>query len=254
MNTEIEEPKQADLRTETGIPSKPQAAPAARAWDDEEEEKTAFQKYRVPVIAGILLATGIGFAAKSLSGKAGAPPPKQEVMMVTTVAQPTPPPPAPTPPPPQIEEKKQEMIVEEKQEEAPPEPTPQVETALKGAGNTGMVLKSGNGSGVFTNRNTVNADAMRRSAYAGQVKSRIKQALEGNAKTRKARMTIEIRVWPDETGRIARAKLSGSTGDPALDAVIRDEILTGLQISQAPPEGMPTPIVMRITGTARQSN
>lgn len=237
MNTDTENPKL----------SKPKAAPVQSRWDDFEEEKTAWQKYRLPVIAGIILASGIGFVAKSLSGRPAAPPPKQEVMMVTTVAQPTPPPPAPTPPPPPMEVKKEEMIVEEKVEEAPVDPTPQVETALKGAGNTGMVLKSGNSSGVFAQRSATNAEAMRRSAYAGQVKSRIEQALKGNPRTRKAKMTIEIRVWPDETGRIARAKLSGSTGDPSLDAVIRDEILTGLQVSQPPPEGMPTPIIMRIT-------
>ncbi len=231
---------------------RPKAAPAPAAWDDVEEEKSAFQKFRLPVIAGIVLVVGIGFVAKSLSGKSSAPPPKQEMMVVQTIAQPTPPPPAPTPSPPPMEEKKQEMIVEEKVEEAVPDPTPQVETALKGAGNSGMVLKSGNGSGIFTNRNTVNADALRRSAYAGQVKSRIQQALESNPRTRKAGMKIEIHVWPDATGRIARAKLANSTGDAALDDLIRDQILTGLQISQPPPEGMPVPIRMMIS--ARRPN
>ena len=252
MKTELEDTKHAHDRDNTATLSKPKAAPAHSSWDDQEEEKTAFQKYRLPVIAGIILATGIGFVAKSLSGKSSAPPPKQEVMMVTTVAQPTPPPVATPPPPPPMEVKKEEMVAEEKQEDAPPDPTPQVETALKGSGNTGMVLKSGNGSGVFAQRSAANADAMRRSAYAGKVKSRIQQALEGNARTRKAGMTIEVRVWPDVTGRITRAKLNSSTGDAALDALIRDEILTGIQMSEPPPEGMPTPIIMRIT--ARRPN
>ncbi|MEI7819976.1 MAG: TonB C-terminal domain-containing protein [Verrucomicrobiota bacterium] len=252
MNTELEDTKHAHRGGNTATLSKPKPAPAHSSWDDVEEEKTAFQKYRLPIIAGIILATGIGFVAKSLSGKSSAPPPKQEVMMVTTVAQPTPPPIATPPPPPPMEVKKEEMIVEEKQDDAPPDPTPQVETALKGSGNTGMVLKSGNGSGVFAQRSAANADAMRRSAYAGKVKSRIQQALEGNPRTRKAGMTIEVRVWPDVTGRITRAKLNNSTGDSALDALIRDEILTGIQISEPPPEGMPTPIIMRIT--ARRPN
>jgi hypothetical protein len=65
-------------------------------------------------------------------------------------------------------------------------------------------------------------------------------------------MMIEVRVWPDVTGRITRAKLNNSTGDSALDALIRDEILTGIQMSEPPPEGMPTPIIMRIT--ARRPN
>ena len=247
MNTDIEPPKHANDSVNTATLSKPKPAPGHSSWDDLEEEKTAFQKYRLPIIAGIILATGIGFVAKALSGKSSAPPPKQEVMVVSTLPQPTPPPIATPPPPPPMEVKKEEMIVEEKVEEAPADPTPQVETALKGSGNTGMVLKSGNGSGAFAARSAANAEAMRRSAYAGQVKSRIEQALKGNPRTRKAGMTIEIRVWPDSTGRITRAKLNSSTGDSALDAIIRDEILTGLQMSEPPPDGMPTPIIMRIT-------
>jgi len=252
MNTELEDNQQATHPNAVTHPHPtPKAAQAHSGWDDEEEEKTAFQKYRLPVIAGIILATGIGFVAKAISSRPAGPAPKQEVMMVTTIAQPTPPPPAPTPPPPPMEVKKEEMIVEEKVEEAPADPTPVVETALKGSGNTGMVLKSGNGSGIFANRRTVNEDAMRRSAYAGQVKSRIEQALKGNPRTRKAAMTIEVRVWPDSTGVISRATLANSTGDKELDDIIRNQVLTGLQISQPPPEGMPTPIIMRIT--ARRS-
>jgi TonB family protein len=65
-------------------------------------------------------------------------------------------------------------------------------------------------------------------------------------------MMIEVRVWPDATGRITRAKLDRSTGDAALDAAIRDEALSGLQLQQPPPEGMPTPIVLRVS--ARRPN
>jgi hypothetical protein len=50
-----------------------------------------------------------------------------------------------------------------------------------------------------------------------------------------------------DIGRIARAELAGSTGDPAVDAAIKNQVLTGLQLQEAPPSGMPLPIVMRIT-------
>jgi periplasmic protein TonB len=251
MITELEEKKQPT----TIQPPKNTArkAPAHSNWDDEEQEVSGFKKWRVPIIVGIALASGIGFFAQAMSKKTAAPPPKQEPMKVTIVAPPPPPPPqTPPPPPPQAEEKKQEMIEEVKEEEAPAEPTPQVETALKGSGNTGMTLKSGNGSGVFTNRNTVSAERLRWSAYAGQVKSRIGQVLESHPKTRKASMQLVVHVWLDDTGRITRAKLDGSSSDSALDAAIRDEILPGLQISGPPPQGMPMPINMRIT--ARRPN
>jgi len=247
MITELEEKKKP---ANTQPPRKTtSSAPTHSAWDDEEPEVSGFKKWRIPVIIGALLAGGIGFVANSMSKKTAAPPPKMEPMKVEIVKH-TPPPPQPTPPPPQqVEEKKVEMIEEVKPEEqAPPDPTPQVQTALEGKGDGGgMKLAKGDGSGVFANRNTVSAERMRWSAFAGQVKSRIGQVLESHPKTRKARMQLVVHVWLDDTGRITRAKLDGSTGDSALDAAIRDEILPGLQISGAPPQGMPMPINMRIT-------
>jgi outer membrane biosynthesis protein TonB len=250
MITELDEKK----RTATVQPPKKPApsAPSHSAWDDEVPETSALKKWSVPLIAGTLLTVGIGFVAKSLSKKSDAPPPKQETMIVRLeVPKPTPPPVQPPPPPPQAEEKKVEMVEEVKQENAPPEPTPQVETALKGAGNSGIVLKSGSGSGIFANRNTVSAERLRWSAYAGRVRSRLVQALESHPKTRTAEMSIVVKVWLDETGRITRARLDGATADSGRDAAIRDEILVGLQIAEPPPPGMPMPINMRVTARKR---
>ncbi|MEI9999461.1 MAG: TonB C-terminal domain-containing protein [Verrucomicrobiota bacterium] len=80
--------------------------------------------------------------------------------------------------------------------------------------------------------------------YAGQVSEQIKAALERNDKTRTASFRIKVRVWSDSSGRIIRATLSGSTGDAAIDSIIRDQVLTGLQLQDPPPQGMPMPIVM----------
>ncbi len=62
-------------------------------------------------------------------------------------------------------------------------------------------------------------------------------------------MNVTARIWLDATGRITRATLAGSTGDPATDTAIRQEILTGLQLQAPPPDGMPMPIVMRLKAT-----
>ena len=125
-------------------------------------------------------------------------------------------------------------------------------TALKGSGAGGMSIKAGNGSGVFGNRNGGVNSRAKWSAYASTAQARILDELRRNPKTRKAALRVEIRIWPDSTGRISRASLGSSSGDSVVDAAIRDEILTGLQLPQPPPEGMPTPIVMRVT--ARRPN
>jgi hypothetical protein len=46
--------------------------------------------------------------------------------------------------------------------------------------------------------------------------------------------------------------LAGSTGHPVVDAAIKEEVLTGLQLEEPPPADMPLPIVIRLT--ARRPN
>jgi periplasmic protein TonB len=83
--------------------------------------------------------------------------------------------------------------------------------------------------------------------YAGQVQARVEDALRKNPHTRSATFRGEVRIWPDTTGRVIRVQLAGSTGRPAVDAAIKEEILTGLQLQEPPPADMPLPIVMRLT-------
>jgi len=65
-------------------------------------------------------------------------------------------------------------------------------------------------------------------------------------------MDLKIRVWADSTGRITKAHLTGSTGDPALDATLQNDILTGMQLDNPPPADMPMPIVMRVSARRPQ--
>ena len=84
--------------------------------------------------------------------------------------------------------------------------------------------------------------------YANQVGDQVRAALGRNAKTRTASFHVEVRIWFDTTGRITRTKLDDSTGDPAIDSAIRDEVLASLQLAP-PPQGMPRPITMKLNET-----
>ena len=85
-------------------------------------------------------------------------------------------------------------------------------------------------------------------AYAAQVGSGIKEALVQNSKTRTASISgLVIRIWVDNTGRVTRAQLVGTTGDASLDSAITDKVLTGLQLKTPPPADMPMPIALRLT-------
>jgi periplasmic protein TonB len=87
--------------------------------------------------------------------------------------------------------------------------------------------------------------------YASIVQAQIESALRANEKTRNAVMQVEIRLWADSSGRVSRVQLVSSTGDPALDAVIRNEVFGGLVLREPPPKDMPMPMVTRVT--ARRS-
>ena len=56
---------------------------------------------------------------------------------------------------------------------------------------------------------------------------------------------VTVRIWADSSGRITKVSLAHSTGDPSLDNTIKNEAFADLTLPDAPPEGMPMPIVMK---------
>lgn len=230
--------------------SAPVHGPVHTNWGDEEEEPAGFKKWRAPIIVAVLTIAGIGGAAAMFSKADGRGLKKDNVTMVQLHLPPAPPPPPPPPPPPEAM-KEEKMIENEKEDDATPDPTPAVDTAIKGPGTSAIPVAAGN-RGFFGNGNRGPSIKARWYAYAGQVQTRIADALRNNRRTRNANVRLEVRVWPDSTGRITRAQLATSTGDSALDSVIKNEVLTGLQLQEPPPQGMPMPIVLRVT--ARRPN
>jgi outer membrane biosynthesis protein TonB len=60
-------------------------------------------------------------------------------------------------------------------------------------------------------------------------------------------MQLQVRIWSDTSGRVSKVQLVNSTGDSALDEIMRSEVLGSLVLKQPPPKDMPMPIVMKIT-------
>ena len=82
--------------------------------------------------------------------------------------------------------------------------------------------------------------------YAVQVQEAIADALRRNARTRDAKLHLQVRIWSDASGRITSALLAESSGDPSIDAAVKDEVLTGLRLPDGLPSDMPMPIVLRV--------
>ena len=213
-------------------------------FDDEPQlpEKSFFKRFRIAIIVTAVVIAGIVTVAKLASNGGSS---KHDNFTLVSIAPPPPPPviTPPPPPPPQEEQKIEEpMIKEEAPKEAPPKDEPPLGTGIKGPGSDSYGLGSNPGNGRIGG-----GDGSKWGWYASQVQSRIQQALQQNRKTRTASMNVNVRVWADPNGRISRAQLASSTGDPALDNAVRDEVLTGLQLPEPPPAGMPAPITLHVT-------
>jgi hypothetical protein len=218
----------------------------AFSFDDEdtEDNRSFFRRYRVALLMVAIFAL-VAIYSIRLVAHSGPGPRKESTLVMVTLPPPPPPPPVQTAPPEKVDEQ-QAFQPEEKPEEEPPKPPdqPPIGTNIKGDGSSnGFNLGNNSGNGFGNNR----ANSTRFGWYAGQVQSRVSQALRDNRKTRTAELSVRAQIWPDATGRVTRAQLAGSSGDPNLDAAIRDEVLTGLQLAEPPPAGMPMPIVLRLT-------
>lgn len=202
-------------------------------------------------LAGLVLLGGV--ISYLTSGKTATKRSFQHDDYVSVTLPPLPPPPPPPPPPPEAppppdEEKMVEQPPVDPLEE-PPDDTPLAappEDLGSNASGAGPAIISGKGNG-----NTIGGKPRTSGSqfgwYAAKVQASLADALRQNPATRTATMSLQVRIWPDATGRITRVQLVGTSGNPAVDDAIKNRILTGHQLPQAPPAGMPSPIVLRIT-------
>ncbi len=221
---------------------------------DENDGPGFFRRFWLLLLVGALALSAAGAVMYQLATHKTPPPTREQVITMVNLQPPPAPPPPPPPPPPQVQEDKmveQTPIVDEPPPDDTPAPQQAVATSIIGNGPPdGFGVGAANGSG--TRLGGTAAPRSQFGWYAAQVQATISEALRKNPATRNASFRLDVRVWPDLTGRITSAKLASSTGDSAVDATIEREILTGLQLQQPPPADMKLPIVMRFT--ARRPN
>jgi TonB family protein len=179
-----------------------------------------------------------------------------DLVMIRPITSSAPPP----PPPPQMVQRQQvteQTMVNDQdvtpEDAAPEEPAAALGTGIVGNGpadafglgrrDTGIFAGKGGGGG--------QGNGNRFGSYFSQVKEALSDALRQNPITRSSSFNIKVRIWADITGRITRAKLVESTGDPAIDQAIKTGALIGRQLPDTP-DDMPMPIELRLT--ARRPN
>ncbi len=229
---------------------------------ETDEDRSFIRRHRDSLVIGVVVVLGGAalFAGRFLSRSNQTPVEREALTMI--VLPPTPPPPVPTPqptppPPPPVPEQPEEHRVEEQQpvqdekkperpkEKAPEAPAP-LGTSISGPGggpDLGLGIGLG-GSGGYGSGG--GGGGSRYGWYASDVQERIGAAVRSDARVRRMTMHAVVKIWPDSTGRIARATVS-SSGDSKFDSLVQNQTLTGLQLAEAPPADMPLPIVMHLT-------
>jgi protein TonB len=211
--------------------------------DDDAPEGGFFKRNWLALTVGAAVLAGGTSAAIALSSKGGAGNRKAENFTMVTIA---PPPPVVLPPPPPPPPQEEEMIKaeEEKEEEAPAEDNSPSTGIVSNGPADGFGMKSTGGRGQKTMIRPVSPVTVW-TKYANGATSRIADAMRRHNRLKHSSMSIRASVWIDSTGRIIRAETQ-STGDAALDAALRNDILNGMQLSGPPPEGMKMPVNLKL--------
>ena len=142
----------------------------------------------------------------------------------------------------------QEPIAEDEPmpDDSAPEPPSEIDLGPGAAGGTGPAIGGGGGGG--GNRiGSRRGSGSKFGWYAAKVQSSIRDALSRNPVTRSATLSIQVRIWVDANGRVTRAQLVGSSGNPSVDQAIKNQVLNGLLLPQPPPPDLPMPINLRLT-------
>jgi periplasmic protein TonB len=220
---------------------------------NDPDEKGFFPRYRGiigVVVVLLLLAVGIGIALK-LYGKVPTPRKPDEIVIHLQPPPPLPPPPPPPPLPPPPQQPR--MVEQPPVKPDEPKPKDEPKTPDKPPGPPALAASGPpsdfglGGSGGGDGMGGGGGGGSKYGWYAAEVVSAIKARLEANDKTKKANFhVLKTRIWADKNGRVIKATISGTTGDPAVDEALKNEVLVGLQLQEPPPEDMPMPIVLRL--------
>lgn len=225
----------------------------------KETRRDTLRRHRATIGTGAVLAVAAIAGVVLFAGSDGAPPPRKIPPVVMVAIQPPPPPPPPIErpieQPKMVEQQKMEVPEFKPQEprlkDEPPPKAPDLSGPLgldadaEGPGDSFGLAGTPGGSGILGG----GGGGSRWGWYASMVQDQVMDTLRANPKTRKmVTGGYEVRLWVDGSGRVTRARMSRSTGDPDIDSLLVNEIFPGMRLKEPPPRDMPMPIVGRGTG------
>lgn len=217
---------------------------------EQVERKPAWMRWGL-VLAGIAVAVLIALWLKDMLTPKG-PVAKMKVQQITLVRPPPPPPPPPEQKPPEPEIK-EEVKVE--QQEPTPEPQPAeaapaplnvgegAEGGIDVGGTRGTPTLAGSGGGG-------NPWAWYDALLNEGINNAFQSALAREKALKDKNYKVIVKVWISESGKVTRAALVDSTGDPRADEVLKEALRDMRALREGPPADMPQPVKIRVTSRA----
>ena len=219
-------------------------------YDDETESKVSIWLKRI-LIALVVLGVlgGIGYGIKSLMS--GGAPQKKQVTTIKLIPD-TPPPPPPPPKEPPKEQPKPDAPKEVKIEQPKPAETPPAEQIkMEGpAGDAPSAFAAGAVNNDYKGGDvkTIGSDGGAKfNWYAGLVKSQIEATLEKDKKLAEGQYKLIVSIWLKPNGDIEKLAVLQSDAITEIEQAIKAALDSMPAMREAPPEGMPQPIKLRIT-------
>ena len=160
----------------------------------------------------------------------------------------------PPPPPPKVEEKppppKEEIKIPEpkpmespKPDNAPPAKSLGLDAqGSPGSDNFGLVGNKG-GQDIIGGQ----GGGSRFGWYSTVVQQGIYAALQKEKALRESSYRVVVKLWLNKAGLVERVELGGSTGSTQVDAALKAALRRMKPLSEAPPDGLPQPVQIRVT-------
>jgi len=186
----------------------------------------------------------IGWGVMSLMGGKSGKPRKAPVVTLLPDKPPPPPPPPKEEKKPEPKEDKKDVKVEQPKEA--PQPAQNEPLKMEGAAGDG---DSAFGAGTV-GRDYVGGNVggtAQQGMYAGRLQRHLQEQLSRHRKLKESDYRVTLRVWLRRDGSVEKAELAQSTGNTALDEVLKEALLQVSAMREAPPENMPQPIRIRVT-------
>jgi protein TonB len=194
------------------------------------------------LIGGSLLAVTAGVVAFATQFLGQDVKPEKKVVQVQLIRPPPPPPPKVEEPPPPVQE---EVKLPD------PEPKPDAPDVPDLPGALGLDAEGVAGADAFGlmgrkgGRDLIDGDGRYR-WYANHVKDALLDYLSSREDIRASAYSIVVKIWIGGDGRLGHYEIVGSSGNTKLDQALQLALDDLSKFPDAPPEGMPQPVRLRI--------